>query len=94
MTHVNAWCALPGIVSVHEAAHAMRDPDIGSTTLPNICNHDLTTVAPAARGSEPAVRFMAEKATCCLPAVVGDLVVECDPDLAFGEFSTVPPPNA
>jgi hypothetical protein len=94
MTHVNAWCALPGIVSVHEAAHAMRDPDIGSTTLPNICNHDLTTVAPAARGSEPAVRFMAEKATCCLPAVVGDLVVECDPDLAFGEISTVPPPNA
>jgi predicted transcriptional regulator len=93
MTHVNAWCALPGIVSVHEAAHAMRDPDIGSTTLPNICNHDLTTVAPAAR-VEPAVRFMAEKATCCLPAVVGDLVVECDPDLAFGEFSTVPPPNA
>jgi hypothetical protein len=71
MTHVNARCGLPGIASVREAACAMRDPDIGSTTLADICNRVLSTVASAA-SVEPAMRLMAEKTICHLPVVIGE----------------------
>ena len=122
---------LPGTASVHEAARAMRDRQIGdviviehdqvcgivtdrdivvrtvaetqdpaTTTLADICSHNLLTVTPT-DSVEEAVRLMRTHAIRRLPVVdggqavgivsLGDLAVERDPGSALGEISDAPP---
>ncbi|HEX9863677.1 MAG TPA: CBS domain-containing protein [Acidimicrobiia bacterium] len=74
----------------------------GSTTLDDICSHQLITLGP----DEPvaaAVKAMEEHAIRRLPVVengsligivsLGDLAVERDPESALGEISAAPPNN-
>lgn len=74
----------------------------GSTTLDEICSHQVITVGP----DEPvaaAVKAMEEHAIRRLPVVengsligivsLGDLAVERDPESALGEISAAPPNN-
>ena len=123
--------ALPGTASVHEAARAMRDAQIGdviiiennqvcgivtdrdivvrtvaetqdpaTTTLADICSHNLLTVTPT-DSVEEAVRLMRTHAIRRLPVVdggravgivsLGDLAVERDPGSVLGEISGAPP---
>jgi CBS domain-containing protein len=122
---------LPGTASVHEAARAMRDAEIGdvivlennqvcgivtdrdivvrtvaepqdpaTTTLADICSHNLLTVTPT-DSVEEAVRLMRTHAIRRLPVVdggqavgivsLGDLAVERDPGSALGKISGAPP---
>jgi CBS domain-containing protein len=122
---------LPGTASVHEAARAMRDAQIGdviviehnqvcgivtdrdivvrtiaerqdpaTTTLADICSHNLLTVAPT-DSVEQAVQLMRTHAVRRLPVVeggqavgivsLGDLAVERDPGSVLGEISGAPP---
>jgi CBS domain-containing protein len=122
---------LPGTASVHEAACAMRDAQIGdvivfennqvcgivtdrdivvrtvaetqdpaTTTLADICSHNLLTVTPT-DSVEEAVRLMRTHAIRRLPVVdggqavgivsLGDLAVERDPGSALGKISGAPP---
>jgi CBS domain-containing protein len=122
---------LPGTASVHEAACAMRDAQIGdvivfennqvcgivtdrdivvrtvaetqdpaTTTLADICSHNLLTVTPT-DSVEEAVRLMRTHAIRRVPVVeggqavgvvsLGDLAVERDPGSALGQISDAPP---
>ena len=75
-----------------------RDP--ATTTLADICSHNLLTVTPT-DSVEEAVRLMRTHAIRRLPVVdggqavgiasLGDLAVERDPGSALGKISGAPP---
>ena len=74
--------------------------DPATTTLADICSHNLLTVTPT-DSVEEAVRLMRTHAIRRLPVVdggqavgivsLGDLAVERDPRSALGEISGAPP---
>jgi predicted transcriptional regulator len=74
--------------------------DVATTTLSEICSHELITVSPT-DSVEHAVQLMRDKAVRRLPVVdggravgvvsLGDLAVERDPASALGEISAAPP---
>ena len=76
--------------------------DPGSTTLDDICSHQLITVGPD-QPVAAAVKAMEEHAIRRLPVVengsligivsIGDLAVERDPESALGEISAAAPNN-
>lgn len=77
------------------------DPE--STTLDDICRHDVVTVGPD-DAIAAAVKLMEERAIRRLPVMgeagnlvgivsIGDLAVERDPQSALGEISAAPPNN-
>lgn len=75
-----------------------RDPD--STTVGEVCSHDLVTCSPQDRIDE-AVRLMREHALRRLPVIdnghlvgalsLGDLAVERDPESALADISAAEP---
>jgi CBS domain-containing protein len=75
-----------------------RDPD--STTVGEVCSHDLVTCSPQDRIDE-AVRLMREHALRRLPVVenghlvgtlsLGDLAVERDPESTLSDISAAEP---
>lgn len=75
-----------------------RDPD--STTVGEVCSHDLVTCSPQDRIDE-AVRVMREHALRRLPVIdnghlvgtlsLGDLAVERDPQSALADISAAEP---
>jgi CBS domain-containing protein len=75
-----------------------RDP--GSTTLAEVCSHELTTLSPDDQVGT-AARLMREHAVRRLPVVkrgrpvgiltIGDLAVQQDPESALADVSAAPP---
>jgi CBS domain-containing protein len=75
-----------------------RDP--GSTTLRDVCSHDLVTIEQDESADE-AVRLMRERDIRRLAVVeggqpvgivtLGDLAAERDPNSALGDISSAPP---